>query len=690
MRIPPAPQNDSEHIAVSRRIDIRNSLPEEPLRMAKTLKGSSQQFYLSFIIFILIWGTLFKFASNEYLTNEQAEIDAKSLQKASQLRALVETEINKAAFLATGVESYIIARKGFVDDEEMSVILGLIYERGPYFRNIGIAPKNVISMVFPLSGNEAAIGLHYDKNPKQWPAIEKIIQLKQGFLAGPLTLIQGGSGFIFRTPIYIENEYWGLLSTVIDADKFLSLLSDEASSPASTVLLQISLKGRDAQGAKGGVFFGDEQLFEADAKVLRVSVPGGEWLMAYRATETLTAKSEKIYVFLVLAALLLAYLSAFLVRTWLNRGLLHTLRREVDERTKELRQTNFLLESVLSSARSFAIIVTDKLGVIDLFNSGAESMLGYRAEEMTNRANLSILLNDSAGCEGFFGSLGVEEEYKIQEFDYVQKNGQLVSVQVVLSRIKNENQQFAGYLIIAEDITERKRIERMKDEFVSTVSHELRTPLTAISGALGLIKGGVAGELPTTLKRMLDVAFKNSQRLGMLINDLLDMEKLMAGKMMFELKEYNLHDLLEHMIESNQSYADQYGVELVLLECDPELKIMVDVDRFAQVMSNLLSNAAKFSPKDGRVEINVTEKEKQVRLSVRDYGEGIPESFRSRIFQKFSQADSSDKRQKGGSGLGLAITKELVERMQGEIDFKTNSTGTEFFVCFKKMLAEPN
>lgn len=229
------------------------------------------------------------------------------------------------------------------------------------------------------------------------------------------------------------------------------------------------------------------------------------------------------------------------------------------------------------------------------------------------------------------------------------------------------------------DISERKRIDNMKSEFVSTVSHELRTPLTSISGALGLVAGGVAGELPAQAKQMIDIAHKNSVRLSHLINDLLDMEKLVAGKIQLDLQPQALMPLVEHTLESISTYAAQYQVRFELIARE-EVQVRVDAIRLQQVLNNLLSNAAKFSPYGAHVEIAVKRHDGRVRVEIIDHGTGIPMEFRERIFQKFSQADSSDTRQKGGTGLGLAISKELIERMHGTIGFdSTPGRGSRFY-----------
>ncbi len=237
-----------------------------------------------------------------------------------------------------------------------------------------------------------------------------------------------------------------------------------------------------------------------------------------------------------------------------------------------------------------------------------------------------------------------------------------------------------GFFALGTDVTELKRIDRMKSEFVSTVSHELRTPLTSLRGSLGLVSGGVAGALPDRAKSLVEIAKNNCERLIRLINDILDSEKIESGKMQFELQPLELLPLLERTLADNEGFAAQHQVRLALHAPRQPLKAQVDSDRLLQVLTNLLSNAIKFSPAQGTVRVLLGRHAGRVRVEVSDSGPGIPEEFRQRIFQKFSQADSSDTRQKGGTGLGLAISKAIVERMEGSLGFTSRvDVGTTFF-----------
>ncbi|WP_096662999.1 PAS domain S-box protein [Polaromonas sp. AET17H-212] len=243
-----------------------------------------------------------------------------------------------------------------------------------------------------------------------------------------------------------------------------------------------------------------------------------------------------------------------------------------------------------------------------------------------------------------------------------------------------EEGEVIGFYSLATDVTELKRIDRMKSEFVSTVSHELRTPLTSIRGSLGLISGGVAGELPASVKTLVDIARNNCERLIRLINDILDIEKIESGKMRLDLQVVDFQPLLAQVLAANEGFGAAQNVSLSLDFPEGELRVQVDSDRLAQVVTNLLSNAVKFSPPGGMVEVHVKRAGLGVRVEVRDHGPGIPEEFRKRIFQKFSQADSSDTRQKGGTGLGLNISRAIVERLGGSMGFDSKAgIGSTFF-----------
>lgn len=243
----------------------------------------------------------------------------------------------------------------------------------------------------------------------------------------------------------------------------------------------------------------------------------------------------------------------------------------------------------------------------------------------------------------------------------------------------DENGEVIGTTGFSRDITERKEVDRIKNEFVSTVSHELRTPLTSLSGAIELILGGKMGETSDKIKNLLNMAHNNCFRLTNLINDILDIEKIEAGKMDFEIKTLELMPLIKQAIQLNQQFAQKFNVNIKLMEELSDILVQVDSSRLIQVLTNLLSNAIKFSEPGSAVELAIFRINDNIRISVTNYGAEIPQAFKSKIFQKFAQADSSDSRQKGGTGLGLNISKLIVEKMNGQIDFVSENNKTTFY-----------
>lgn len=271
--------------------------------------------------------------------------------------------------------------------------------------------------------------------------------------------------------------------------------------------------------------------------------------------------------------------------------------------------------------------------------------------------------------------------YAPYEKEYLRRDGSRFPVRQQGMLIKDANGRSLLWSLV-EDISELKKVARMQKEFVATVSHELRTPLTSITGSLGLLEQGVLGKLPDKAEQLIEVAYHNSKRLNLLINDLLDIEKLAAGKTHFDIQVHDLHELVLEAIAMNRPLGKGRGVQLELITKSAREMVLTDKDRFIQALSNLQANAIKYSPAHGMVTLAIERVDgNQLRVRVQDQGEGIPMDFRPRIFEKFAQADSSDTRQKGGTGLGLAITKDLIERMQGSVGFEsTPGQGTCFWL----------
>jgi signal transduction histidine kinase len=227
------------------------------------------------------------------------------------------------------------------------------------------------------------------------------------------------------------------------------------------------------------------------------------------------------------------------------------------------------------------------------------------------------------------------------------------------------------FLFRLTNVTAERTASRFKDELIATVSHELRTPLTVISGALALLRAGVGGQADASMAELIDVAHKNSERLGRLVNDLLDIDKLQSNSLVFEFAPTDIGALLESSVEQMQPYARGLGIAIDLERPDEPVKAEVDRDRLLQVMSNLLSNAAKFSPSGSRVRVQFRNAAAGVRISVIDEGRGMSPEFRLRLFTRFAQENRASEHGEMGTGLGLAICKNIVDRHHGQIHADT-------------------
>lgn len=321
-----------------------------------------------------------------------------------------------------------------------------------------------------------------------------------------------------------------------------------------------------------------------------------------------------------------------------------------------------------------AIISKNFEGMIDSWNPAAERMFGYQKGQIINQPEtLLIPCERQAEDEAVLARVKAGEYIEQWETRRTCLDGHILDVSINYSPIHNSEGQLMGVSEVIRDISEKKQFDRLKNEFVTTVSHELRTPLTSIRGALGLIAGGVAGPLSQQCSSLLKIATNNCDRLGQLVNDILDVEKLAAGKFDFHLECMDMRDLVAQTVANDQAYARQLEVKLMLEVDDTPCPVMADSNRIMQVLSNLFSNAIKFSNTGQQVDVTVRQHQGQVRVEVRDHGCGIDEQFRPRIFQKFAQADASDTRkvQHSGTGLGLSISKAIIEQLGGQIGYSS-------------------
>lgn len=357
---------------------------------------------------------------------------------------------------------------------------------------------------------------------------------------------------------------------------------------------------------------------------------------------------------------------------------------------KALRQTEQLADKIFEHS-PVAIQIYDPDGTSRRLNEAQRRLLGLPSAEYG--VGVFNLLTDPLAQE-----YGISDRFRrALAGEVVETSDQVVDLgdprnpwdtddrRVVFNEvffpIHDDHGNVSAVVAMAWDNTARAEAERTlqqlahaQSDFISTVSHELRTPLTSLRGALSLLSGGPFS-LPESALPLIDIALRNSERLLALINDLLDIQRIESGRLEMNPQEVDLARLVADSLADNQAFAAQIGVTFQLVHAEPGLRVIGDPNRLLQLMANLLSNAAKFSPPEGVVEVSVERHGCNARICVLDHGPGIPEEFRPRVFHRFAQADSSSSRLKGGTGLGLSISKALVENMGGRIGFVTATEG---------------
>lgn len=419
----------------------------------------------------------------------------------------------------------------------------------------------------------------------------------------------------------------------------------------------------------------------------RIRVLIGELLAAsdgHLERQKAVANSRAMQTYMAAAFALLLLGVSIIVAALLVISQFRLRQRLMEEREQEAIRHRAIFQNSMD-----ALVILNPSGSIEQVNPAADRMFGYRPGELERRDSSAIA--EIAPGEGLFlrrlalrGSpaLGASRELTGRR-----SNGETFPAEVVLGSMRLSD----GVHVVAaiRDISERKAAERAQEEFISTVSHELRTPLTSISGSLGLMQGGAAGEMPERAQRLIQIAKTSCDRLVRLINDLLDIQKMAAGRIEIHPARLDLRDVAFAARDALAAFAGERGATVLVAVGQSPAIVMGDFDRLVQVTVNLLSNAIKFSPPDATVSVSISETDHDITLRVSDQGPGVPEQFQPQLFRRFAQADASHIRAVGGSGLGLAISREIVERHHGAIALESTGPQGSVFTMRLPRVAHP-
>lgn len=618
------------------------------------------------------------------------------LRELNLLRGKIEATVFEESARVHGVEAVIKAHPD-ITQEEFAKIAKEIAGAGHRIRNIAAARDLVITHMYPIEGNEKAIGLDYRRSAGQWRAVRQAIEAKSLVLAGPVDLVQGGAAFIVRSPIFLDtspkfsgpnekgqvSELWGVVSTVIDVEEILSLIR-----PFKEKDIVVSIRGKDALGEAGAVFYGEAALFESEAAVLPVSLPYGSWQIG--GVMTKQAKPGFVALWSMRLALLFSIITVLLVSLFRYRS----LTREADAaRRTELSERKY--RALFDHALDAIFILDPKTMKIHDLNQVAARRLGYERQELLDKPIGFINANHEVVTREVKPDLATNRHgHGRFETSHRKKNGDIMLVEVGRSLINIDGRDL--FISIARDVTARKEQEEAlrnaqvlaeqanlaKSTFLANMSHEIRTPMNGVLGMAELLLGET---LPDGQKKKVETIREEGSMLLTVLNDVLDISKIEAGQLALEEVDFDLIAMLRSVEELATA---QIGGKDLTVEVSQDgilsSGLTGDPTRIRQVLVNLVNNAIKFTY-SGMVTIAVSQIERvpgliETRFEVTDTGVGISEEHLAHIFDSFAQADASTTRQFGGTGLGLSICNSLVDLMDGSIGVSSRSgEGSSFW-----------
>ncbi|MES2047405.1 MAG: CHASE domain-containing protein [Pseudomonadota bacterium] len=560
--------------------------------------------------------------------------------------------------------------------------------RGDYYPVTYFSPFNADNRIF---------GYDMGSNTIRRAAIEDAIESGQVTASDPLTLLTTSAdqiSILLFAPIYARNKPLENITQRKDAVEsiavsalLVSKLIDGLLSKERHEDLQLKFYDLSYPGNKGIFYNKIDVLDKAHVFQATLDFGGRQYALQVQPSAKYWKKHASWISWITITG---GLLFTGLLGIYLLMSTGHTFNVEalVAQRTEQLHDREERLAAILGNAAE-GIITTNNQGKIESANQTAYKLLGYTNPDLIGK-NIFNLFPDPDSETFLKHHLGKKIGNKNQQnldasntrhqVTGKRNNGTEIPLELAITRVEIGAQTL--FVTMLHDLTEVKRAEKLKSEFVSAVSHELRTPLTSIRGVLGLLVGGVGGSIPEKSMLMLRMANDNAIRLTTLINDLLDFEKLEYGGMQFSLEATSLRELLEKSIQANQGYAHNYKITMVFDHASSDdVIVLVDAQRFIQVLSNLLSNAIKFSRDNGHVDIRTSHSDNWVRIAVQDYGIGISKEFNSSIFQKFSQEDAKTARKYAGTGLGLSLAKNMIEKMHGRIGFSSvEGEGSIFYI----------
>ena len=584
------------------------------------------------------------------------------IASAGQLRALLESELNIPLYLTIGLTAHVQARNGDISPAEMHLLLPELAHQARHIRNIGVAPGNTLRYIYPLIGNEQALNLYYPDLPEQWPDIKAIIEQREARLVGPIQLVQGGSAFIYRVPVYMNaDDYWGIISTVVNIDSVWALLKRQTIEQE----VEVAIREVSAQGSTSRAFYGDDRLFYDDSLQLDINLRGALWQLALRSSKQ---PADQALMWRSISYSSTAVLLGLLIWLFVSH---QSMRRAAAAHQRSQQYLRGIMDNVTDT-----IITTDADGVIEQANMSCQPMFGYTPTSLRGH-HWSMLLAEPQRLDELYSATSTAGD------EYLTSGRRRDNAQFPLTVCRSQLalQHQTRQLLVLRDVSAHQHAEQLKQQFISTLSHELRTPVSAIASALSLIMSGAGGNLSTSQMRMLKLAKSNCEQLLALQETVLEVERTASGTLPLIIKPVVVYPLLQQCVKDCHVLHPNVQLELLCDTAERQLQLFADAAKLQLVVTHLLHNAVRFSSEYGKVQLSLSRVGQHGRIMVQDNGSGVAEHQVSQLFQRFRQDDKADGATHAGTGLGLAVSRSIINQMQGVMGYKAAAIqGSCFYI----------